>query len=306
MSTDMTDEERWANWPEETRPDYCITISFKPGIENPQRIFQAAADFIRALQEMDTILLSAIDSKIQPVFLLEKIEEGSLKVWVKQILEAIPDDSIRSLDWKKAVGTYLVKVKHFVLRYLDDNKSLGAHDEFRNLTSKIFDAASSSGALKFPAYKQIPASDVAKGMAKICEAVTPLHEGERITISNDDGDSSVDASAQITQEQIEDLLACNTIRNSTDMILMVRKPDFLGTSMWEFRHEKKNFCAKMADEGWLKQFQHGELDIRPGHALRALVDEDIVYGEDGEVIRADRTITKVNGVIRTNQSRLNM
>ena len=41
-------------------------------------------------------------------------------------------------------------------------------------------------------------------------------------------------------------------------------------------------------------------------ALPALVDEDIVYGEDGEVIRADRTITKVNGVIRTKQPKLEM
>lgn len=299
-------EERWAQWPKDTRPDYCITLTFKPGVQRPQRLFRAAADFIESLQQLDVTLVSAIDSKIQPVFLLERIEEGSVRIWVKQFLEAVPDDSIRNLDWKPAVGQYLVDVKHVILRYLDDNKSLGTHNEFHKLTSRVYDAVAQSGALKYPAYKQIPASDMAKCMAQICESVSTLQEGERVIISNDNGDSGLDSSAIITQEQIEDLLARNTIRNSSELILMVRKPDFLGTSMWEFRHDKKTFSAKIADEQWLKEFQGGKLDIRPGHALRVLLDEDTIYGEDGDVIRADRTITKVIGVIKMNHPRLEM
>jgi len=302
----MTDEERWANWPEEKKPDYCITISFEPGVAHPQRIFKAAADFIESLQALDVTLVAAIDSKIQPVFLLERIEDGSVKIWVKQILKAIPDDSIRSLDWKKAVGSYLVDAKHFVLRHLDDTKSLGTANEFHALTARIHDAAAKSGALRYPAYKQIPSADMAKSMARICDAVAPLQAGERVTISNDDGDSGIDATAHVSQDQIDSLLTNNVIHNSAEQILMVRKPDFLGTSMWEFRHGKKTFTAKMADESWLAQFQRGELDVRPGHALRVTMDEETLYGEDGDVIRADRTITKVLSVIKMTHHRLEM
>lgn len=302
----MTDEERWAQWPEETRPDYCITLTFKPGVERPQRIFKAASDFIESLQALDVTLVSAIDSKIQPVFLLERIESGSVKIWVKQVLNAIPDDAIRSLDWKTAVGAYLVDAKHYILRHLDENKSLGTKREFSELAETIHNSAINSGALKYPAYKKIPASDIAKSMSNICDSVSSLEEGERITISSDSGDSGIDHFAKVTQDQIDSLLTNNVIKNSTELILMVRKPDFLGTSMWEFRHDGKSVNAKITHEEWLRQFLSGHIDIRPGDALRVHMDDETHYGDDGEVIRSERTIVKVSGVIKTNHLKLEM
>ena len=63
---------------------------------------------IRALQGLDATLVGAIDTKIEPVMVLEEIESGSLIIWLRNILTAADDEALKKLDWKPAVGKYLV------------------------------------------------------------------------------------------------------------------------------------------------------------------------------------------------------
>jgi hypothetical protein len=72
---------------------------------------------IRALQRLDATLVEAIDSKIEPLMVLEEIESGSLVVWLKNILTATDDEALKKLDWKPAVGKYLVRAKHVYIRW---------------------------------------------------------------------------------------------------------------------------------------------------------------------------------------------
>jgi hypothetical protein len=84
--------------------DFAIYIDFKKGEGNPSRIFQTADAIIRALHRLDLTLCAAIDSKIEPVLILEEIETGSLRIWLKEFLAAIDDDALKKLDWKQVVG----------------------------------------------------------------------------------------------------------------------------------------------------------------------------------------------------------
>ena len=67
---------------------------------------------IESFEEIDKILVTSISSRIKPVLLLENIEAG-LRSWMAEILESVDDDAIKSLDWKKFVGSYLVKAKQW-------------------------------------------------------------------------------------------------------------------------------------------------------------------------------------------------
>jgi hypothetical protein len=55
---------------------------------------------------------------------LEDMEAGSIKVWFKNILNRIPDDAIRELEWKRAVGAAIVKAKYKVLQFLDSEDGI--------------------------------------------------------------------------------------------------------------------------------------------------------------------------------------
>jgi hypothetical protein len=81
------------------------------------------------------------------------------------------------------------------------------------------------------------------------------------------------------------------------MTLIVKKPDYLGQSQWDFRHGRLAISARIKVVQWLQRFQLREIDVRPGDALRCLVTIERRYGYDNELIDEDHTITKVDGVV---------
>jgi len=98
-------------------------------------------------------------------------------------------------------------------------------------------------------------------------------------------------------DSIEKLLTEETITNTSELILKVKKPDYLGESRWEFRHGTSTITAKVLDEQWLKQFQNRQIDIRPGDSLRAKVEISAKYGYDKEVVSVSHTILDVLEVL---------
>jgi hypothetical protein len=86
----------------------------------------------------------------------------------------------------------------------------------------------------------------------------------------------------------------------TEGPLKVKRPDYLGESMWDFRFETKTIPAKISDSQWLLKFQNREVEVRPGDALKAQVRIEVKYDFDGEVIASHYTITEVLEVITVN------
>ncbi len=89
------------------------------------------------------------------------------------------------------------------------------------------------------------------------------------------------------------------------MILKVMKPDYLGESMWEFKHETKSFPAKILDIQWLKDFQRRKFEIRPGDSIRAHVEVATKYDYNGEVVSVYYTLLKVKEIITYNPAQQN-
>jgi len=278
-------------------PDFCITVLFERNAKRPDRIFRSAAAMIEALQSLDGLLTTSIDTKIKAVLVLEDIESGSLRILLKQILMAVDDEAIKKLDWKPAVGKYLLQAKHYIVRKLDEWEGLKDGLALEQATRDLRQLAEETGALAMPAYRTLPPREVAESMRRIAEAVAPLTEGEAISIHSAEGEDVVWPGVVIPPERIDEILATEAIETRTTRILMIRRPDFLGEAMWEFKHEKRNYVAKIQDEGWLSNFRAGVVDIRPGDALRAEVLEKAAYDRRGEVISETRTILKVLAVI---------
>lgn len=69
--------------------EFGIEITFAPHSDAPSRVFRALTGMIEAFQEIDTLLVGSIRSTLQPSTLLEDIEAGSVKVWLRNALIAI-------------------------------------------------------------------------------------------------------------------------------------------------------------------------------------------------------------------------
>ncbi len=88
----------------QSNPDFCLEIDFERGTESPERIFRAMSDLIETFQSLDADLVTSIDVRIEPILLLEDIESGSIKTWLKTQLETLDDEALKDLDWRKIIG----------------------------------------------------------------------------------------------------------------------------------------------------------------------------------------------------------
>jgi len=281
--------------------DFYIEIDFKKGTGSPSRVFRAMSDLIDALQSTDQSLIKSIDAKLEPVLLLEDVESGSIRAWLKQAIESIDDEGLKQGDWKMIVGNYLVRSKYLIVNFLDKKTDIKGTQEIEGLERELNKLAEETDVKRFPAYEPVSREALVRDIAKINEALSPLNDDDKATLVTGEEKTDFNLSLHIAPETIEDLITSESIQSLSEMILKVKKPDFLGTSQWEFRHDNRTIIAKILDEDWLKRFQDGEVLVKPGDAIRAQVLTEVKYGFDREVVATHHSVTQIIHVIHKEQ-----
>jgi hypothetical protein len=286
------------------KADFCLTIDYEKGVGSPSRVFRAMSDLIDALQETDKSLVGGIDAQIMPILLLEDVETGSVRAWLKQAVKSVDDEGLKKGDWKQVLGKYLVDTKYLIIRFLDKKVDLTDALELEKLVNEIYELSESTKINDIPAYESIPRDKLLSSIEKINTALAPLNDTDKATFSKSDGETaSFNLSLYIAPEAISDLITSERLETTSKMILKVKKPDFLGNSQWEFKHDNRIITARILDEKWLESFRSGDVVIRPGDAIRANVLIEVNYGYDREVVSTNYRIITVDEVIDINPQR---
>ncbi|WP_155992209.1 hypothetical protein [Fodinicurvata fenggangensis] len=274
--------------------DFALIIDFEPNSARPQRVFQAADGMIRALQRLDHSLCISVDTHIEPIMMLEEIESGSIKIWLKSALEATDDQALKDLDWRSVIGKYLVRAKYAYINW--SNKEGGS---LIDLAKNLKNIASETDVKHLPDYAPPSVQELAETAKEIDQAKSHLTEFDKITYQAR-GEKPVDFNLSVhwTSQELSDfsIKERKTFHNM-EMNLIVKRPDYLGNAKWEFRHGKIPISAKIEHADWLKEFQARNVDVRPGDALKCLVTIEHDYGHDNELIDVKHTITEVQKVI---------
>jgi len=284
--------------PSRRGPDeFGIEISFPPHSDAPAAVFRAMFGLIEAFQEIDILLAESIRTKIQPTTLLENIETGSLRVWLRNALVSVDDESLKSGDWKKLLGAFLVKAKRIMIEWTEQKTTVTSAAEVDDLRQQILNEAANTNILEIPAYTPMPAIDVARSIEMITDALKPLGEGNSVRYLSSDRSLEINRSFSVVPEVLTELLVKESLPSQAQMILMVKRPDFLGEARWEFRHGRQSLDARILDSEWLVDFHNGTQVLRPGDALKAAVRSVARYGYDGELVDTKHEIVKVIEVI---------
>lgn len=268
-----------------TESDFCIVIDFDKKSENPSRVFQTMTELIQAFQNLDSNLIRGLDPKLEPTILLEDVETGSLKTWLSSVLKNMPDEAVKSGDWKKLIGHYLVKSKYIILNKIEGKIDITDAKIIEDIQFELVEEARKTDVKLFPHYEPLPIPKLIKSIDEINKSLSYLTKNDKAYFESKDNDkANFNLSLNFSPETIEDLLTKERIKSESIMILKVKKPDYLGTSMWEFKHNNKVINAKILDEDWLISFQRRKLDIRPGDSIKAKVCTIVKYGHDNNVI----------------------
>lgn len=286
----LTDRE-----PTAPKADFGFEIDFQRGVGPASRVFTATRDFIKVCEALDDELVRSIDSSIETVLVLEDIESGSIKTWLRNALVATEDDALKTLDWKPLVGKYLVRAKYAVIRWIDDESAPRSLPDLRRELQQI---AQETDVRHLPDYT--PPSpgaliDAVKGFQGVKANLLP---GDKARLLSDEGSMPFNLSVTLNIEDIEAMAVARSIEvPPSEMILPVKKPDYLGSSQWELRHGKRNILARIEDNQWLRRFQRRQEDVRPGDALRCLVQIEYNYGFDNELVSERFTVIEVMEVL---------
>jgi hypothetical protein len=286
-----------------TRPDeFGIEVRFSPGSQDPSRIFRTITALIDTFQHIDGLLASSISPGMRPQILLEDIEAGSIRVWLRTLLESVPDDALRSGDWKPILGAFLVKAKGSIIDWTKDRNEISSRSEIVELQQVLLAAAEGTDVLHIPTYAPIPLADVAKAIELISDSMRALDETDSVLYLSSDPAIPFNQTLQIVPGSLTDLLVHEEVEHEHPMILMIKRPDLLGDAKWDFRHDRHPIEAKIQDLGWLVSFKSGAIPIHPGDALRCHVRTLVRYGSDGKVVDTKYEIIKVDAVIHQTQN----
>ena len=285
--------------------DFCIAIDYEKNSPNPSRVFRAMSDLIEALESLDATLIQPLDSKLEPILLLEDIEASSIKAWmaqkVKTALESVDDDAIKSGDYKKVIATYLVKGKYAAINFLENTTVIKSAADIEPLERELFQLGEEAYISQLlPHHQSVSRQRLLNDINKINTALSPLTQADTVKFIDNEGRSAnFNLSLSVAPETIDEILTREVIKTPPlPMILKIKRPDFLGDSQWEFRFDNRPFFAKIVDEEWLAKYRAGEEPLAPGDALKGNVETEVKYGFEGEVIEQHHTIVEVIEVIR--------
>lgn len=280
-----------------SKADFCLEIRYKKDSENPSRVFHTMSGLIDSFQDIDRHLVKSIDVNIEPVLMLEDIDIGSIKVWLSNRLKAIPDDSLYNLDWKPIIGQYLVKAKYIIIDFLEGKTTITNIAEIKPLIEKIFKAAEQTEVRHLPPYIRPEPRDLLNSIKDISSSLSYLTEGDSASYLTEEKEAKFNMGFKLAPESIEELLAQETLSAESELILKVKKPDYLSESMWDFRHGDKIIQVSVLDSEWLEKFQSRKIVVRPGDSIRGIIRTSHRYDYNGELIATHYDLIKVVDVI---------
>lgn len=255
-----------------------LVVDFKKGSGDPSRVFKTMTGLIESVQSLDNHLSSSLSPNVKTTIVLQDIQVGSLKAKLKNVVEDLPDEALKQAEVRPIIGYFLLRAKHKVIDWCSDK------NEIKQLQSEIKRIATETDIKQIPAYTEPDAESLLIDINDIRNSLTNLEADDYAKLQSDQGVSSFNKKMEISTEIIREYLTREKITSEGEKILKVKKPDYLGYSMWAFRYQNKSVDAKILDDNWLKNFQSKDISVLPGDSIRAIVKEEVSYGYNNEVI----------------------
>jgi hypothetical protein len=272
--------------------EFSFTIKFARGQGDPRRVFDTASLLIEGFEELDDTIAQSVDAKLKTTTVLDDVETGSLRVILKTILENIDDQGLKEGEWKKAIGSALVKGKHLAIKALDRDENDGPK-AIADLRQQLDQIVQETDVKFLPAYAPIHEGKLVASLDKIQDAKRTLGPKDELLIETEGKTYLVDLTR--TWEPPEPSAASGTTEKTSEgtVILTIRKADLLGQARWQFAHGTANLYAPIEDTQWLERFHDGQIALHSGDALRCRVRFTYIFDHEGTMIEQKTTIIEV-------------
>ncbi|MCG7946859.1 MAG: hypothetical protein N0C84_11005 [Candidatus Thiodiazotropha taylori] len=283
---------------EEPVAEFEIRIDFSPDEGDPARVFRTMSGLIDAFQSIDSHLASSFDVSLDASLVLHEVEAGSIKARFRDLIQGIPDEALKEVSWKKIIGHFLLRSKYAILNWLDERTEIVHRDDIRVLEGELVRISEETDLKRLPAYAAPRAEELLSDINAVQESLAHLEEKDVASYRYDKHEVNLNRDLRISNEIVREVLTKEVVSSSNRRVVKVKKPDFLGQSMWALQYDGRAIEAKITDTDWLSKFQGRGEDVKPGDSLRVMLLEEISYGYEGEVVHRHYEVEKVYEIIR--------
>jgi hypothetical protein len=280
-----------------TEADIEIRVEFERGAGDPTRVFRTMTGLIESAQNLDAHLALGIGASVRTSLVLQDVEAASLKAILRTVVSSLPDEAVKAGEVKKVIGHYLIAAKHRILDWCGQRDEIGSREEVKQLQDEVHALAEASDVKVIPAYAPIELTTLLSDITAIREALSHLAANDAASFTSAEGQSIYNRRLHVSEAMVQELVTRETIPTESERIVKVKKPDYLGTSKWEFKYAGHAIEAKILDVVWLQRFQSNLEALSPGDSLRVVLREEVAYGYDSEIVNIDYTVLKVLDIL---------
>jgi hypothetical protein len=236
--------------------------------------FKKASAFLETIDEINNAIAQSISADIVTNAIIEKIGDGSFKVWLVDKIKKIQDVKLREYakDPRVLLGDLLVAGKKIILEALSSKSSLSNQEKAVTVIKEIENEIKNSE-LEKCGYK-INKERVLKAMDSIGRASIALAAPPIITI-----DSEVYELDAPYVYSSSDLPEIEHNIHSIHSVFKIKKPDLVGDSMWTIYYNT-TIDVKILDSEWLEKLHNREISISSGDSLDAILRVETYFNND--------------------------
>jgi len=274
-----------------------IYIDFTKGEGDPTRVFRTMTGLIESVQSIDQHLAQSLNISVNTNLVLEEIQSGSIKARLRSVIEDIPDEALKKAEIKPIIGHFLIKEKHKILQWCSNRDEIENREEVKKLQHEILELAEEADLTHIPAYIPLNEEALLTDINSVQESLLYLEKTDSAKLISNKVESTFNKELNVSSEVVKEMITREIITSESIKILKVKKPDYLGTSKWSFKHEGHTIEAKILDKEWLGQYQNRLIKLHPGDSIKVILIEETSYGYDNEVVHIDYSIKEVKEIL---------
>lgn len=242
--------------------DLCIKIDFEKNSRNPQRVFNSMSHLISSVEEFHSCLLSSVSAETKSSFLLSDINEGSIKSWLCPEIEG---DVTEAQKWK--LTNFLNYCTDLVISFVSDKNTIESLDILADLEKEIATAALKFEVEEFPNVFSLDRYRLLKGYTELSQSTIELNDVDQVYLNSRGESKIINKNFHLTKDDVDAILIEKVEKNTKTEILVIKKADFIGKSMWDFLRNKSTISARITHEDWLNKFHSRVEIVAPGDGL---------------------------------------
>lgn len=287
----------------EVSETFQLYIDYSHEQPDAARVFVAMGGLLQALADLDRSLARAVAEDAEVTYTLAGIEAASLL--------SIPEVCVRLARGERlgvrvpggAVLQYLGRARDAVMGFLCARETVHTPDELAELQHTLRDIAAEEHVDETLEFTPPSDESILGHLQQLGAAQEPLAPDDRLEYRSRRVTVTAETRFTLSDERIAELRTARAEEGTGVEVLVVKKPDYLGNSKWQFRADNRMVEAAVNDTRWLRRFQAREVDLRPGDAIRARVQRTVRLARDGKVVAETVTVQQVLDVLRGNDAR---